>query len=59
MNMEMETAAILGLGATLGHQMGSLSIILANRQRGEFAENPAEEEAKLIKAGLALFHHSL
>ncbi|MEZ4686337.1 MAG: nucleoside phosphorylase [Bacteroidia bacterium] len=55
LNMEMETSAILGLGAALGHEAGSLSVILANRQRGEFAPNPQAEEAKLIEAGLALF----
>lgn len=55
LNMEMETSGILGLGAALGHKAGSLSVILANRQRGEFAENPQAEEAKLIEAGLALF----
>ena len=56
MNMEMETAGILGLGGALGHQMGSLSVILANRQRGEFASDPAKEEAKLIAKGLSLFN---
>ncbi|MFK7972510.1 MAG: nucleoside phosphorylase [Bacteroidia bacterium] len=58
-NLEMETAGILGLGHALGHEMGSLSVILANRAQGTFAENPAEEEARLIETGLSLFHKTL
>ncbi|ASQ45706.1 nucleoside phosphorylase [Legionella clemsonensis] len=38
-NLEMETAAILGLGSLLGHQCLSVSVILANRMTGEFLHN--------------------
>ena len=54
MNMEMETAGILGLGSLMDHQMGSLSVALANRAQGSFADNPAELENKLIKKGLEI-----
>lgn len=52
LNMEMEASAVLGLGTALGHQAGCLCVILANRQAGEFASDPAVEEQKLIEAGL-------
>jgi uridine phosphorylase len=52
LNMEMEASAVLGLGTALGHQAGCLCVILANRQAGEFAADPAVEEQKLIKGGL-------
>ncbi len=40
-NFEMETAAIYGLGALLGHRCLSINVILANRINGEFAQNPS------------------
>ena len=52
LNMEMETAAILGLGKALGHEAASLSTILANRQRGTFSQNPGQAVEKLIRTGL-------
>jgi uridine phosphorylase len=51
-NLEMETAAILGLSHLLGHQAISLSVILANRSKGTFSKNPARSVGKLI--GVAL-----
>lgn len=54
LNMEMETAGILGLGHLLGHEAGSLSVILANRQTGVFASDPAAEVDQLIRTGLDL-----
>lgn len=54
LNLEMETAGILGLGGLLGHQCVSLSVILANRPLGIFAENPAQAVGNLIQTGLDL-----
>lgn len=39
-NLEMETAAIYGLSALLGHQALSLNAIVANRASGEFSADP-------------------
>jgi uridine phosphorylase len=39
-NLEMETAAIYGLSALLGHQALSLNAIIANRASGTFSEDP-------------------
>ncbi|MEL6673614.1 MAG: nucleoside phosphorylase [Bacteroidota bacterium] len=52
LNMEMETAGILGMGQALGHEAASLSVILANRPLGTFADDPAREEKRLIHMGL-------
>lgn len=54
LNMEMETAGILGLSALLGHKAASLSVILANRPLGIFHENPAAAIERLIAVGLPL-----
>jgi len=54
LNMEMETAAILALGNLLGHQAASLSVILAQRDKQDFAEDPEALEAQLIETGLHL-----
>lgn len=47
-NLEMETAAIYGLSALLGHQAISLNAIIANRADGNFSQNPYETIDKLI-----------
>ena len=47
-NLEMETAAIYGLSALLGHQALSLNAIIANRANGTFSSNPDETVEKLI-----------
>lgn len=39
-NLEMETAAIYGLAALLGHQAISLNAIIANRATGTFSKKP-------------------
>ncbi|TRX43102.1 nucleoside phosphorylase [Flavobacterium restrictum] len=39
-NLEMETAAIYGLSALLGHHSLSLNAIIANRATGTFSEDP-------------------
>lgn len=51
-NFEMETSAIYGLCRILGHEALSLSVIMANRIKGTFHENPAKAEALLIREGL-------
>lgn len=53
-NFEMETAAIYALSRALGHQAGSLSVIIANRNANQFAKNPQKEELKLIQKGFEL-----
>lgn len=52
LNMEMEASGVLAMAKGLGHQAGCICIILANRQLGQFAEDPAAEEQKLIQTGL-------
>ncbi|WP_418262888.1 nucleoside phosphorylase [Flavobacterium faecale] len=47
-NLEMETAAIYGLSALLGHQAISLNAIIANRSNGTFSSNPDATIEKLI-----------
>lgn len=39
-NLEMETAAIYGLGKLLGHECLSLNAIIANRATGNFSKDP-------------------
>jgi uridine phosphorylase len=55
-NLEMETAAILGLSHLLGHKAISLSVILANRSKGTFSKNPAKSIGKLIRLALEKIH---
>ena len=47
-NLEMETAAIYGLGTLLGHQCLSLNAIIANRASGTFSEDPYQAVDALI-----------
>jgi uridine phosphorylase len=47
-NLEMETAAIYGLSALLGHNALSLNAIIANRATGTFSENPYKAVDELI-----------
>lgn len=51
-NFEMETAGIYMLGKALRHQVGSLSVILANRSLNQFSDNPEKEVENLIEVGL-------
>lgn len=51
-NIEMETAAIFGLSNELGHKAGAISVILANRIKEEFAENPKQLVLDLVQFGL-------
>ena len=47
-NLEMETAAIYGLGKLLGHECLSLNAIIANRATGAFSEDPYKAVDALI-----------
>lgn len=51
-NLEMETSAIYGLSALLGHRALSLSAILANRPLGQFSANPQLAVDQLVKQTL-------
>jgi uridine phosphorylase len=53
-NLEMETSAIYGLSAILGHKAVSLNAILANRADGTFSKNPKKVVENLIKKTLSL-----
>ncbi|MDR6968057.1 uridine phosphorylase [Flavobacterium arsenatis] len=48
-NLEMETSAIYGLSALLGHNALSLNAIIANRASGTFSEDPYRAVDELIK----------
>lgn len=47
-NLEMETAAIYGLGKLLGHNCLSLNAIIANRALGTFSADPYKAVDELI-----------
>lgn len=51
-NLEMETAAIYGLSALLGHNALSLNAIIANRASGIFSADPYKAVDALIKYSL-------
>lgn len=53
-NFEMETSAIYGLGAALGHHCLSLSAIVANRITKEFSKDGALAVQTLIQQSLAI-----
>ena len=48
-NLEMETAAIYGLSALLGHDAISMNAIVANRADGTFREDPYQAVDSLIQ----------
>ncbi|MES2543301.1 MAG: nucleoside phosphorylase [Bacteroidota bacterium] len=48
-NLEMETAAIYGLSALLGHNAISLNAIIANRASGIFSDDPIKAVDELIQ----------
>lgn len=48
-NLEMETAAIYGLGRLLGHECLSLNAIIANRATGTFSDDPYKAVDALIE----------
>ncbi|WP_395074879.1 nucleoside phosphorylase [Flavobacterium sp.] len=51
-NLEMETAAIYGLGKLLGHNCLSLNAIIANRASGTFSADPYKTVDELIAYAL-------
>ena len=51
-NLEMETAAIYGLGKLLGHHCLSLNAIIANRTSGTFSKDPYKSVDQLIAYAL-------
>ena len=48
-NLEMESSAIYGLSALMGHRALSMNTILANRSTKEFSDKPAEAIDNLIQ----------
>ncbi|MEP5612991.1 MAG: nucleoside phosphorylase [Cyclobacteriaceae bacterium] len=51
-NFEMETSGLYSLGKVLGHHCCSCSLILANREKKEFIENPEKAMNGLIQTVL-------
>jgi uridine phosphorylase len=51
-NLEMETAGYYLMGKLLGHEMLSISAILANRMTNEFSKNPEKQVKSLIEKAL-------
>jgi uridine phosphorylase len=58
-NLEMETAAIYGLSALLGHHALSLNAIIANRASGTFSEDPYKAVDELISYTLNKLSNSI
>ncbi|RNL92674.1 phosphorylase [Sinomicrobium pectinilyticum] len=56
-NLEMETSAIYGLCALLGHEAISLNAIIANRADGTFAPDPKQLVEDLIGYALGKILH--
>lgn len=54
-NLEMETAAIYGLSALLGHKACSMNALLANRATGEFSRDYQKTVDSLIQYTLERF----
>lgn len=51
-NYEMESSALFGLGAALGHRCTTVCVIVANRLRNEFAKDHNADVDRLIRAVL-------
>lgn len=51
-NFEMETSAIYGLSRILGHRAVSVSVIVANRVRGEFSSDADKDVEEMIRYSL-------
>jgi len=54
-NLEMETAGIYGLSKIFGHRAISCNVILADRIKGTFAEDPEKSIDNLIKSVLRIW----
>ena len=52
-NIEMETSGLYGLGHALGHEVISISALIANRIDGTFSKNPEETVIRMIEESLA------
>jgi uridine phosphorylase len=57
--MEMETAAIYGLGRLLGHHCLALNAVVANRVSQTFSQNVQGAVEKLIQRFLQTFADDL
>jgi len=53
LNLEMETAAIFGMGRLLGHRCISLATVVANRCLGTFCDSLSKPINNMIDKGLA------
>ena len=53
-NIEMETASLFALGKLLGHQVGALCVVLANRVNGEFHKQPKKAIYRLLNEAFAV-----
>jgi uridine phosphorylase len=51
-NFEMETSALYGLGALLGHRCLTMCVIIANRANNTFTDNYQQSITKLIEHSL-------
>jgi len=51
-NFEMETSAIYGMSRLLGHRAVSVSVIVANRVRGEFSADADRDVEEMIRYSL-------
>lgn len=51
-NFEMETSAIYGMSKLLGHRAISVSVIVANRVRGEFSADADRDVEEMIRYSL-------
>jgi len=49
LNYEMETSALYGIGKSLGHEMLTICVIIANRIAGEFSKDYKSSVVKLIE----------
>jgi uridine phosphorylase len=53
-NFEMETSALYGLGALMGHEMVTICTLIANRATGEYNPNHKQVVNSLIDLVLGL-----
>ncbi len=51
-NIEMETSGLYGLGHALGHEVISISALVANRIDGTFSQNPEKTVIRMIEESL-------
>ena len=51
-NIEMETSGLYGLGYALGHEVLSISVLIANRIKGTFSSQPEVAIHQMIESSL-------